>query len=198
MDVIIRIIWGVVLDNPVNFWKVKSTLGYIRAKQNTSFGLAKFEVGGGPFLLLLFTVDVLDGNIDVVEEIGVELHCIARRHEDHYLFLHVLAKESEQELELSCWVNNYIALFKGYVSAGGRFFGDLNQYWVFKTKSTEIFNFFCHGGAEEASDSCLIWQKLDDFVHLFFEPDFQNCISFINDQHLQIMEHKTLSILKVI
>jgi len=45
MNVIIGIIWWVKLNYPVNFGKVKATLGDICAQQNTCLCLAKFEVG---------------------------------------------------------------------------------------------------------------------------------------------------------
>jgi hypothetical protein len=40
--------------------------------------LTEFEVGRSTFLLLLFAVNVLHRNIDVVQQIRVELHCVAR------------------------------------------------------------------------------------------------------------------------
>ena len=63
-------------------------------------------------MLLLLPVNVFDRNVDVVEQIRVELDRVARRHEDHYLFLHVLTQERKQKLELSRWVDNNITLFK--------------------------------------------------------------------------------------
>lgn len=69
VDVIIRVIWGVELDNPVNFGKVEAPLRDIRAQQNTSLGLAELKVGGGPFLLFLLAVDVLNRNVYIVEQV---------------------------------------------------------------------------------------------------------------------------------
>ena len=44
MYVIIRIIWWIKLDHPVNFWKVETSLSNISAKQYACFSLAKFKV----------------------------------------------------------------------------------------------------------------------------------------------------------
>jgi hypothetical protein len=72
VDVIIWIIGRVVLDNPVNFGEVKTSLSDIGAKEDSGFGLAKLKVCACPLLLLLFPVDVFNWNIDVVKKVGIE------------------------------------------------------------------------------------------------------------------------------
>jgi hypothetical protein len=72
VDVIIWIIGRVVLDNPVNFGEVKTSLSDIGAKEDSGFGLAKLKVCARPLLLLLFPVDVFNWNIDVVKKVGIE------------------------------------------------------------------------------------------------------------------------------
>lgn len=42
-------------------------MGNICAKQNSSFGLAKFEIGGGSLLLFLLAVDVAGGDVNIVQ-----------------------------------------------------------------------------------------------------------------------------------
>ena len=44
MDVIIGIIWGVKLDNPVNFREVKTSLSNVSAEKNALFCLTEFKV----------------------------------------------------------------------------------------------------------------------------------------------------------
>ena len=95
MDVIFWIIRWVVLYNPVNVWEIKTSLSNISAQENASFSLSKLKICGGSLLLLLFTVDVFDRNIYVIEQVTVELDCIATAHENHYLFLEVLFKEGK-------------------------------------------------------------------------------------------------------
>jgi hypothetical protein len=58
--------------------------------------LAELKVGRGSLLLLLLSMNVLHWDVHIVEEIRVELHCIARGHEDHDLLLQVLLKEGEE------------------------------------------------------------------------------------------------------
>jgi len=89
VDVIIGIIWGVVLDNPVHLWKVEASLRHIRTQEDAVTCLTELEVGACALLLLLLTVDVFNGNINVVEQVRVKLHCITARHEDHNLLGHV-------------------------------------------------------------------------------------------------------------
>lgn len=77
VDVIIRIIWGVVLDDPVNFREVKTSLSHISAKQDSGLSLTELKVSARSFLLFLLSVDVFDGDVDVVQQVGVKLDSIA-------------------------------------------------------------------------------------------------------------------------
>jgi len=100
MNVIIRIIWRVELHDPVDVREIKTTLSNIGAKKDASFTLTEFEIGRCSLRLLLLAVDVLDGNINVVEEVAIEFDSVTTRHEYHDLLLQVLSKESEEESEL--------------------------------------------------------------------------------------------------
>ena len=105
MDVVVRVIGRVVLDDPVDFRKVQASLRDIRAEQNALISLAKLKIGARSLLLLLLSMDVLNGYVHVVEQVRVELHCVAARHEHHDLLLEVLAQESEEELEFAAGVD---------------------------------------------------------------------------------------------
>ena len=96
MDVIIRVIGWVILDDPIDLREVKTTLGNICAEQDAFFGLAEFKVCRSALLLLLFAVNILDWDVYIVEQVGVKLDSIAARHEDHDLFLHIFAQEGEK------------------------------------------------------------------------------------------------------
>jgi hypothetical protein len=45
VDIIIRIIGRVVLDNPIDLREIKTTLGHVCAEQDTRISLAELEVG---------------------------------------------------------------------------------------------------------------------------------------------------------
>jgi len=77
VDVVIGIIWGVVLDDPVNLWKVETTLCNISAQEDAIARLTEFKVGACALLLFLFSVNVLDWNVHIVQQVGVELHRVA-------------------------------------------------------------------------------------------------------------------------
>ena len=47
--------------------------------------LTEVHEGGGAPLLLLLAVDVLHGDVDVVQQLRMVLHRVARREEDHHL-----------------------------------------------------------------------------------------------------------------
>jgi len=78
VDIVLRIIWGVVLDDPVNFGEVEATLCHIRAQQNAFISLAKFEVGRRPLLLLLLPMNVFHRHVHIIEQVGIKLHGVAR------------------------------------------------------------------------------------------------------------------------
>lgn len=95
MDIIIWIIRGIILHNPVDVRKVKTSLGNVSADENALFSLAEFKVSSGSLLLLLLAVDVFDRDVDVVEEVAVELYCITTGHENHHLLFQVLLQKCE-------------------------------------------------------------------------------------------------------
>jgi len=77
MNVIIRIIWGVKLDNPVNFREIKTSLGHICAEQNAFLSLAELKVSTGTLLLLLLSMDVLHWHVHIVEQVRIKLDGVA-------------------------------------------------------------------------------------------------------------------------
>lgn len=119
MDVIAGVIGRVELDNPVDLGDVETTGGDVRAEEYTGRGVAEFEEGVGALLLLLLAlqrrdllvlveekggrrethVKVEDRHVNVVEQLAVVLHRLARREEDDNLLLEVLAEEGEEEEE---------------------------------------------------------------------------------------------------
>ena len=69
VDVVIRIIGRVVLDDPVHLREIKTTLSNISTEQDAGISLAELEVGRRALLLFLFSVDILHRDVNVVEEI---------------------------------------------------------------------------------------------------------------------------------
>lgn len=198
VDVIIGIIWGVVLDNPVNLWKVEASLCHIRTQEDAIACLAELKVGARALLLLLLAMDIFNRNVNIVKQIWVEFYCITARHEDHDLLLHVFPKEGEQELEFASWVCNNVALLETGVGAGGGFFCNFDKHWVFQREAAQIFYFLRHCGREKAGHASFLRQKFDNLVHFFFEADFKDSVSFVNNQHLQVVENETFSVFEVI
>jgi len=95
VDVIIWIIWRVKLNNPVNFWKVKTTLCNISTKEDTGLSLTELKVGASTFLLLLLTMNIFYRNIDIVKQIWVKFDSITGWHKYHDLLFHIFTEESE-------------------------------------------------------------------------------------------------------
>jgi hypothetical protein len=143
-------------------------------------------------------MDVLNGNVDIVEQVGVKFHRIARAHEYHNLLLQILAQECEQKLELARRVHNAVTLFKRSVGALTRILCYLHKNRIFERQTAKILHLFRHGSTEERCHTRFLRQQLDDFVHFFLKTNLENSISLINNQHLQVMEHETFRVFQVV
>jgi hypothetical protein len=53
-------------------------------------------------------------------------------------------------------------------------------------------------GGEEHGLTFVLGQDLDDLAHFILESDFENTVSLIDDQSLQVLEDKSLRVLQVI
>jgi hypothetical protein len=69
VDVLLGVIWGVVLDDPVHCRDVQATRCHVCAQQDALVRLAELKEGAGALLLLLLAVDVLHRDVDVVEQL---------------------------------------------------------------------------------------------------------------------------------
>ncbi len=86
MNVLLGVVRGIILNNPIHCGDIQPPRCHIRTQQHPLVGLTKFEKGGGAFLLFLLAVYVFDGHVDVVEELCVVLDAVAAAEEYHNLF----------------------------------------------------------------------------------------------------------------
>ena len=89
----------VLLDDPVDFGNVEPARSDVRTQQDSLLGVDKLEKGRCPLLLLLLSVDVEHGNVDIVQELRVELDAVAAAEKHHHLFVEVFLEKGEQEQE---------------------------------------------------------------------------------------------------
>ena len=146
VNIVIWIIGRVKLDDPIDFREIKTTLRNISAQKNAFLSLTEFEIGRCTLLLFLFAVNVLHWNIDIIEQVRVELDRVAARHEDHDLFLEVLAEERVEELELAGGIHQNIPLLQvGHGRCAG-VFRDFDEDWILEGQSAQVFHLLRHGG----------------------------------------------------
>ena len=69
MNVLLGVIRGVELDDPVHGRNVQATSRNVCTQQDASLSLAELEEGGRPFLLLLLAVDVLYRDVHIVQQL---------------------------------------------------------------------------------------------------------------------------------
>jgi len=82
VDVRLWLVGRVVLHDPVDRGDVEPARSDVCAEQDPRLGGAELEEGGGALVLLLVAVQVEHGEVDVVEELRVVFHRVARREED--------------------------------------------------------------------------------------------------------------------
>eukprot|EP00955_Chlamydomonas_euryale_P076103 362548-Chlamydomonas_euryale.AAC.4 len=72
VDVLLGVVRRVVLDDPVDRGDVEAACRHVCAQQHALVGLAELKERRRALLLLLFPVDVLDGDVNIVEQFCVE------------------------------------------------------------------------------------------------------------------------------
>jgi large-conductance mechanosensitive channel len=132
VDVVARVVWGVELDDPVDFGDVETTGGDVCAEERALVSVAEFEERVCPFLLLLLALicvvrfvnrlrqrkqgekpymQVEHGDVDIVKQLAMVLHRLAAGEENDDLLLEVLAEKRKEEEEALVAVADDIALF---------------------------------------------------------------------------------------
>ena len=82
MDVLLRVIRRIVLHDPIDRRNIQPSGRHVCAEQDGLLLLAKLEEGGRSLLLLVLAMDVHHGDVDVVQQLRVELHRVARGEKD--------------------------------------------------------------------------------------------------------------------
>ena len=117
MYILLWVVGGIELDDPINCWDVQPSRCNVGAQECSLALLAKLEESRGSFLLLLTSMYVHAGNINIVEELSMELNRVARAEENHYFLVLVLLQEGEQQQETLIRRHGDVSLF---VSLGSR------------------------------------------------------------------------------
>lgn len=199
VDVVARVVGGVVLDDPVDGGDVEAAGGDVGAEEGPLGGVAEFEEGVGAFLLLLLAVQVQHGEVDVVEQFAVVFDAGAGGEEDDVLFGGVAFEEGEEEEEAHLGRARHVALLETCDCA--EFFlvvdVDVERTWA-EGDAGEVLDFGGLGGGEEHGLPFLVGEDLDDGFHLFFEADFEDAIGFVDDKGTEVLEDETLGVLEVV
>ena len=95
MDVVTRIIRRVILDDPVHGRNVQTTRRYVGAQKRATLGVAELEKCVATLLLLLLSMEIQYGYIDVVQQLAVKFNTVATVHKHDDLLAGIALKESE-------------------------------------------------------------------------------------------------------
>jgi hypothetical protein len=93
VNVVTGIIRRIELDDPVDGGDIQTTSSNVGTDQGTLLGIAELEESVGALLLLLLSVKLENGEINVVQQLGVVLDTGAAGEEDNNLLLEVTLEE---------------------------------------------------------------------------------------------------------
>jgi hypothetical protein len=99
VNVLVGLVWGVVLNNPVDRWDVEPPCSHVGAQHDSTLSVAKLEKCFCALGLLLSSVNVEAGDVDVVEKFTVVLDRVARAEEDHDFLLQVSLEKRKEKQE---------------------------------------------------------------------------------------------------
>mmetsp|Transcript_58731 Transcript_58731/g.182443 ORF Transcript_58731/g.182443 Transcript_58731/m.182443 type:complete len:206 (+) Transcript_58731:630-1247(+) len=197
MDVLLGLIWGIVLDDPVDAGNVEPARRHVGAQEDTLVRCAEAVVGRAPRRLLLLPVDADHRDVDVIQQLIVELHGIAGREEDHDLLVSVLLQECEQQQEAALGRYDDVALCQPGHGCHVVLRLHLHEDRLRERESRQVRDLPRLRRREERRLP-LLWQELYNHVDLLLESDLQNAVSFVDGQIHQVVEHKPLGVLHVV
>jgi hypothetical protein len=77
MNIFTRLVGRVKLDDYVYPWNVQTTSCNVRAHEDPAFSITELKKSGSTFLLFLLAMQTENGEVDVIEKIGIKFHRIA-------------------------------------------------------------------------------------------------------------------------
>mmetsp|Transcript_19346 Transcript_19346/g.40476 ORF Transcript_19346/g.40476 Transcript_19346/m.40476 type:complete len:323 (-) Transcript_19346:343-1311(-) len=199
MDVFLGIVRWIELYDPIDRGDVQPPGRHVRAEEGSGGGFAKLEKGGGPLLLLLTSVYVHDGDVDVIEEFGVEFDRVAGGEEDHDFFVFIFLEKGEEEEETSIGGNGDVSLFETRGGGEGGFVGDFDVHGRFGIdgRAGQVFDFFGLRGREEHGLT-LFGEGFDDGAEVVFETLFEDAVGFVHDEGEEVAVDESFGVLEMI
>ena len=197
VDVVLGLVWGVVLDDPVDGGDVEAAGGDVGGEEDALFGVAELKEGGGALVLLLLAVELEDGDVDVVEELGVELDRGAGAEEDDDLLAEVLFEEGEEEAEAHVALGDDVALLERLDGGGAAVAVDVDKDGLGEREARDVLDLVGHGRAEEHR-LARARQQAQDLVHLLLEALRHDAVRLVDHEQLQVLEHKAARVVQVV
>jgi hypothetical protein len=216
VDIVARVVWGVELDDPVDFGNVEPTRGDVGTEEDARGGVDVFKECIGTLLLLLLAlvvsiravrsnqkewgthVQVQNGNIDIVQQLCVVLYRIATAEKDDDLFLEVALEKAKQEEEPLVALAHDIALLE-HVDGTGRFLlvdVDVQRAGT-ERDARQVGDFGGLRGGKQHRLAVRSREELDDLLHFVFETDFEDAVGFVDDEGFEVFEYKAFGVLFV-
>jgi hypothetical protein len=199
VDVLLRVIGRVVLDDPVDVGDVEAAGRDVGAEEDAALGLAEVEKGHGALRLLLLAVDVRDGDVDVVEELAVVLDAVAAGEEDHdLLVLEVLLEEGVEQQEALLGRAHDVPLLEGLHRRADVVVADADV--LGRAGDGELGEVLDLLGLRRGEEGrlALLGQVADDCVHLLLEALLEEAVRLVDDERRKVGDDEALGVLEVV
>lgn len=199
VNVVTGVIRGIELDDPVDGGDIETTSSNVGTDQSTLLGVTELEESVGALLLLLLSVQLQNGEINVVQQLGVVLNAVTAGEENNDLLLQVALEEREQQQEALVSLTDNITLLQTLDGTVLLAVVDVDVQRTGAQRDTgQVLDLGGLGSGEQHSLTLLRGKNLDDLAHLVLETDFENTVSLVNNEGLQVLKDETLGVLKVI
>ena len=142
-------------------------------------------------------MNVADGDVDVVEQLGVVLDAVAAAEEHHHFLLQVLLQEREQQQEPLLARHHAVPLLDASRGAHRPRVVDADVGGRLEGETREVLNLRGLRGAEQHGLPVL-GNHANDGAHLLLEPDVEHAVRLVHAEHLQATKREPLGVLHVV
>mmetsp|Transcript_9535 Transcript_9535/g.26717 ORF Transcript_9535/g.26717 Transcript_9535/m.26717 type:complete len:386 (+) Transcript_9535:127-1284(+) len=197
VNVLARVVRGVELNDPVHLGYVQPARRDVGAQQDPAVLGHELKERGRAALLLLLAVQVLHRHPNVVEQLGVELHRVARGEKDNHFLVLVAVQERDEQEEAAAALAHHVALLQGR-DGGVILVLDLDHDRLLaKGDRRQLLYVLGHSGRKQHR-LALRRQELQDLVHLLLEPDLKDAVRLVHHETLEVAVHKRPRVVQVV
>jgi len=192
MEVSIRILWHIVVENDVNSFNIDTSSEKIGGDQNSSLKVLELAVPFQSFFLVHASVDIDGWKVLVFEELVQSNASLNRFDEDNDLVEFEGVQEVKQFSVLFLFLEVDKVLSETVKGELG-IVVNVNLHWVVHEFLAHWSDFFRQGGGEH-HDLLLVWGGSENILHIPSHiKSFQHFVALVENKMLDILQTEFLS-----